>query len=125
MLTGLRSLGMSSQCRDLRASTRASLIKTVATSLSIPVALRTISEVRRSDEATLVSLHWPESCPWYHDTSLCEISDTARCDGEIVAYAASLLSEQQVQVRKLFRLILIEVREPAKPLASKALLDRI
>eukprot|EP00972_Heterocapsa_arctica_P076413 11272213-Heterocapsa_arctica.AAC.1 len=46
MLTGLCSLGMSSQCRDLRTSTRASLIKTVATSLSIPVTLRTISEAR-------------------------------------------------------------------------------
>eukprot|EP00972_Heterocapsa_arctica_P036144 5317766-Heterocapsa_arctica.AAC.1 len=35
------------------------------------------------------------------------------------------MSDQQIQVRRLFRLILIKVREPAKPLAAKALLDRI
>eukprot|EP00972_Heterocapsa_arctica_P052114 7666637-Heterocapsa_arctica.AAC.1 len=46
MLTGLCPLGMGSQCRDLNASTRSSLIKTVATSLSIPVAMRTICEAR-------------------------------------------------------------------------------
>eukprot|EP00972_Heterocapsa_arctica_P091686 13522121-Heterocapsa_arctica.AAC.1 len=66
----------------------------MATSPSIPVAMRTSCDAKSSDEATFAYHYWLASCPWYKDPSLGEIHDSASKESCIIRYDEYLLSDQ-------------------------------
>eukprot|EP00972_Heterocapsa_arctica_P033269 4896218-Heterocapsa_arctica.AAC.1 len=70
MLTGLRSLGTGSQCREPRAISRSSLTRNCSHEPSHPgcaVHHQASEKVRRGHSRLLF---WPASSPWFDDTSL-------------------------------------------------------